>query len=136
MYPLGWSEELFVRHSAMRYRLALLLTSLLCMAGAANAHHSFAMFDASKPVTLKATVRKVEFMNPHIFLFVDVPGKSGLQQWMVECGSVNQMTRVGWKANTIKPGDKVTVTINPLRNGQQGGALKSVTLANGTVIEG
>jgi len=115
----------------------MLLFAMAAGAIPVQAHHSFAMFDKSKTVTLKGVVSRVEYRNPHVFLFVEVPGRGGARtSWAIECGSVNYVSRVGWKPNTVNVGEKVTVTINPLRNGKEGGSIVALTLPNGKVIEG
>ncbi|MGC3982419.1 MAG: DUF6152 family protein [Steroidobacteraceae bacterium] len=99
---------------------------------AATAHHSYAMFDRSKSVSSEAIVRIWEFTNPHATLWVyinDAQGKPVL--WGVEAAGPTQLLRSGWDKNTVKPGDKVTVVINPLRNGSNGGSLVKLTLADG-----
>jgi hypothetical protein len=122
----------------MRYpRLALIAAIVLALACPVQAHHSFAMFDKNKVVTVKGVVRKVEWTNPHVFLFVEVAnGKGGTTQYAVECNSPNVLLRTGWKVNTVKAGDSVSVALNPLRNGQPGGLLNTVTFADGKTIKG
>ena len=104
----------------------------LAVAAPAGAHHSFAMFDHVNRITLKGTVAKFEWTNPHVFIGLDIPdGKGGTKRYTVECASPNVLTRVGWKFNIIKPGDQITVLINPLKNGDPGGMLETATLADG-----
>ena len=106
--------------------------ALLATAAPAEAHHSFAMFDHVNRITLKGTVAKFEWTNPHVFIGLDIPdGKGGTKRYTVECASPNVLTRVGWKFNIIKPGDQITVLINPLKNGDPGGMLETATLADG-----
>lgn len=103
---------------------------------AANAHHSFAMFDKSKFTTITGVVRKVEWSNPHTYLFVDVSdGHGGTKVYALEGSSPNELMRWGWKANSLKFNDRVTVGIFPLRDGKPGGLIYSVTLANGVVFK-
>jgi len=100
------------------------------------AHHSFAMFDKTKVVNVQGNVSKVEWANPHVYLFVkgkDTAGKSA--EYAIECASVNDLTHHGWKMGMVKVGDRVTVEIYPLRDGKPGGLLDTVTLANGTKIK-
>src|SRR6185437_4301180 len=100
------------------------------------AHHSFAMFDQKKYLTLKGVVRNLEWANPHTYLYLQVPGKNDQSTtYTIECSSPNELSRWGWKYNMVKAGDAVTVGIFPLRNGERGGLLYSVTLANGTVLK-
>ncbi len=116
--------------------LALLVASGAVFSGAVQAHHSFAMFDKSKFTTIKGVVRNVEWKNPHTYLFVDVPDGHGASRlYALEGSSPNELGRWGWKMSTIKAGDAVTVGIFPLRNGQPGGLIYSVTLPNGVVLK-
>ena len=102
---------------------------------AASAHHSFAMFDQSKQVPLKGTVRDFQWTNPHAFIDIEVPNDSGgTDLWKVELNSPNNLKRQGWKSTIMKPGDKVTVVINPLRDGAKGGLFITATLADGKVL--
>ena len=122
----------------MRYiRLASALAALLALASVVQAHHSFAMFDKNRVVTVKGVVHKLEWTNPHVYMFVDVPdGKGGKTLYAVECNSPNVLMRTGWKANTVNAGDAVSVGLYPLRDGRPGGLLDSVTLPNGKTIKG
>lgn len=120
-------------------RLASLIgcLALVGLPSAAQAHHSFAMFDSKQVVTIKGTISKVEWGNPHVYFFVDVKDAQGsVTQYTVECGSINILLRKGWKPNTVKVGDAVSADISPLRNGNAGGLLKTMTVPNGTVFEG
>ena len=116
---------------------ALLATVTVWVAAPALAHHSFAMFDREKEVTLTGTVREFQWTNPHAFIEVDVPGDRGAtaEKWSVEMNSPNNLTRQGWKSSMLKAGDKVSVTINPLRDGKKGGLFVSVVLPDGKVIK-
>jgi hypothetical protein len=90
----------------------LVASIALCAAGTAFAHHSFAAeFDITKPVTLVGKVTKLEWTNPHAYVFVDVAdAKTGaVTNWEIEMGSPNGLTRLGWTRNLVKPGDGVTV---------------------------
>ena len=99
----------------------------------AFAHHSFSMFDADKTVTLNGTVKELEWTNPHAWLRVMVnDATSGKAvQYAVEMGSPGQQARVGWKPDSVKAGDKVTVKIHPLKDGSRGGQFLSAVLPNG-----
>ena len=101
------------------------------------AHHSFAMFDKSKVVKVEGSISKVEWRNPHVYLYLQVKDPKGVAtEYAVECASVNDLSRHGWKMSTVKVGDHVTVGMYPLRDGKPGGLLDSVTLANGTLVKG
>ena len=117
----------------MTYKaLALAAIGTAVLAAPAFAHHSFAMFDATKTVTLKGTVKEFEWTNPHSWLRVMVTDDAGTpRQWALEMGSPGQQSRVGWKPDSVKPGDQVTVQMHPLKDGSRGGQFLSVELANG-----
>jgi hypothetical protein len=98
------------------------------------AHHSAAMFDFSKTVTLQGTVKEFQYTNPHSWLQVLVVGPDGKTvEWGFEAEGPSTLLRAGIKAKTFRPGDKVTVVANPLRDGRPAGAWISVTAANGAV---
>jgi hypothetical protein len=97
----------------------------------AFAHHSFAVYDRTKTLTLKGTVKTFQWTNPHCVVWVLVPAEGGggePQEWSIETTSPGVLTRGGWTRNSIKPGDRVAVEFNPLRDGSHGGGLNSVTL--------
>jgi Family of unknown function (DUF6152) len=115
-------------------RLSLALV-LLTTASTALAHHSFAVFDRTKKVMLTGTVKDFQWTNPHAWIQLDVPGDKGQStEWGVECGSPNMMARTGWKKTSLKPGDRITVVVNPLLDGRTNGSLVTATLADGTVL--
>jgi hypothetical protein len=106
-----------------------------CLAPPAFAHHSFAMFDRDKKVTLMGTIREVQWHNPHTWLQVVVRGDGGAtQEYSIECGSPNMMARQGWNSHTLNPGDKVGLVMHPMRDGSPAGSLVSVTLSDGRVL--
>ena len=99
------------------------------------AHHSFAMFDTAKRVTLVGTVTAFEWTNPHVYIEIDVPDEKGaVRHWSVELGSPSILMQGGWKFSDVKVGDKLTAVVSPLRNGEAGGLLSQVTLRDGRVI--
>jgi hypothetical protein len=101
----------------------------------AIAHHSFAMFDAEKSMTLDGTVKEFQWTNPHAWIFVMVPNHDGqLEQWAVEMGGPGQIARQGWTAKTLTPGMDVKLTIHPLRDGTNGGQFMALTLPDGTQL--
>ena len=106
-------------------KLAALLVSsaLALMSGAAPAHHSFAMFDQDNPIELEGTVQEFKFSSPHSFILLRVKEQDGnVTVWNLEAGSPTALSREGWTAKTIKAGDEVRVTVEPLRSGAPGGA--------------
>jgi uncharacterized protein DUF6152 len=114
-----------------------LLSALVAAAAAtAYAHHSFAMFDHARTVTVKGKVTLFQWTNPHGYLEVDAPGPDGVvKHFTMELTSVNMLQRAGWRSNMIKAGDEVTAVISPLLSGQPGGLLLDVVLPNGTKLE-
>lgn len=113
----------------------LLLCVAMAAASSAWSHHSFAMFDLDKEVTLEGVVKDVQWANPHVWLEIVVPdGKGGGTKWSLEMGTTGMLTRAGWKSSTLKPDDKVKVVANPLKNGGTSGRLVSVTLPDGRVL--
>jgi hypothetical protein len=95
------------------------IIAIALAASPAAAHHSFGMFDVAKEVTLSGTVREFQWTNPHSWLQLEADG----QEYSIELGSPNSMSRRGWRKTTFLPGDRVTVVINPMRDGAPGGAL-------------
>jgi hypothetical protein len=105
--------------------------------GSLAAHHSPVLFDRSIKKTLAGTVVEFVWVNPHASIQLDVVNESGAtERWGVEMGSPNSMVKNGWKSNIVKPGDKVTVVVNPLRSGEHGGIFQSITLADGRTLGG
>jgi hypothetical protein len=101
----------------------------------AVAHHSFAMFDLGKEVTVEAVIKEVQFTNPHVWLQIVVTDdKKVATEWSIESGAPGMMLRNGWKPSTLKAGDKVTLTMHPLKNGSPGGSLVSVKVPDGRVL--
>ena len=109
--------------------------ALVLSAAAANAHHSFAMFDLGKDVTVDAVIKEVQFTNPHVWLQILVKDDKGTEtEWSIESGAPGMMLRNGWKPSTLKPGDKVTLTLHPLRDGKSGGSLVKVIVPDGRTL--
>ena len=95
--------------------------ALVLSATAASAHHSFAMFDLGKDVTVDAVIKEVQFTNPHVWLQILIKDDKGTEtEWSIESGAPGMMLRNGWKPSTLKSGDKVTLTLHPLRDGRPG----------------
>jgi hypothetical protein len=98
------------------------------------AHHSFAAeFDASKPVTIKGPVTKVEWTNPHIWIYLDNKDEKGVvSKWQCEMGSPNMLMRQGWRADSLKQGEEITVEGSRAKDGSNTCNARTVKLANGT----
>jgi hypothetical protein len=104
---------------------AFLVSAAFVAAGApASAHHSFAMFDALHPKEISGTVKEFRFVSPHTILIVTVKGDDGAaaKEWILEGGAPGLQVREGLTSKSLKPGDEVTVTINPLHSGAEGGS--------------
>ena len=107
----------------------------LALAGPALAHHSFAMLDATKTVEMTGTVKEFQWTNPHSWLQVVVTDETGKDvEWSLEMGSPGALARSGWRPRTVAPGDAVTVTLHPLKDGSSGGQFLTATLPDGTVM--
>ena len=108
---------------AIRFSVAAgLIAAALTIAAPAVAHHSASMFDDTKVLELKGTVKELQWANPHIWLQVIVDEKGKKTEWSLEGGSPNSLSRQGWRATTFKPGDAVTVRLNPMKDGTPAGS--------------
>lgn len=104
-------------------------------AGAAQAHHSFAMFDLNREVTVSGTVRQFQWTNPHAYIQVLAKDEQGRDvEWSMEMGAPMYLYARGWRPTSLKAGMQVKVTLNPLRNGRPGGVVRDVTTADGKPI--
>ena len=118
-------------------------STLACVvAGAAMAaaipalsHHSFAMFDQRQMMTLEGTVTEFQWTNPHAFIEISVPTRGGAQQWSIELNSPNNLKRQGWSRTALRSGERISLRMNPLRNGHHGGLFLDLTKADGTVLD-
>jgi hypothetical protein len=109
---------------------AVILIAAAAVSWPASAHHSFAVYDRSKVLTLKGNVKGFQWTNPHcvIWVLVQPEGGGDPQEWSFETTSPGVLTRGGWTRNSVKTGDRVSVEYYPLRDGSHGGGLNSVTL--------
>jgi hypothetical protein len=93
------------------------------------AHHSFAMFDQEHPIAIVGTVTEFRYTSPHIYIYLDVKGADGSDTvWNLEGGSPSLLVRAGWTGKSIKPGDELSMTIDPLRSGAPGGAWQATRI--------
>ena len=126
---------MFASGIANRCLSALLVGCVLLAAETAAAHHSFAMYDNDHQLKMIGSVAKFQWTNPHVYIELMVPQEQGEpKHWSVECANPGILNRNGWKFNMIKPGDKLTVIVAPLRTGEPGALLKEVTLPDGRVF--
>jgi hypothetical protein len=100
----------------------------------APAHHSFAMFDAARQVTLQGTVQEFQWTSPHAWIILTVERAGRPEQWAIEMTGPSGLVRQGWKPKTLTPGMPVTTIIRPLRDGTNGGQFMEITLPDGTVL--
>jgi hypothetical protein len=119
----------------MTRRLLLLAAVVTLGAGSVWAHHSFAAFDVDSQKTVTGTVSKVDWTNPHTWIWVDVvDADGGVDTWGFEGMSPNYLARRGWKRTTLVPGDTITVTFRPLKNGENGGMFMRGERPDGLVL--
>ena len=121
----------------MKSKIAAIIAGVAVCAVQASDQHSFAMFDKEKLVTVTGTLKSFEWSNPHCWLhIVSVDPATGKNvEWAFEMGSVPQIAAQGWKADTVKAGDKITVTAHPLKDGSRGGQYESAKFADGHTLQ-
>ena len=104
-------------------------------AGLAVAHHSYSAFDMVNSKVVSGTVKKMDWSNPHSWIWLDVANEQGVvETWGIEGMSPNYLARRGWTRTTLKPGDKLTVTLHPMRNGEKGGSFMSAKRPDGSSV--
>ena len=112
---------------------AFTVLALFASALPARAHHSFAMFDHEKKITVSGALKEFEWTNPHCWLHLAVSdaatGKT--LEWSFEMGSIGQIAAQGWKIDSIKPGDKIAIEAYPMKDGSRGGQYLAAKLADG-----
>jgi len=113
---------------------SLVLLVVLASPAPARAHHSPVMFDQSKTITLTGTVRLFQWTNPHCYIQVLVDESGRQTEWNMEMGAPVYLFNRGWRPSTLKPGDRITITVNPLRSGANGGLVLSVIDADGKPV--
>jgi hypothetical protein len=126
------------RRSASGIVVFSLACGVLGAAMPALAHHSFAMFDFDKTISCAATVKEFRWTNPHVTLLIEASPNPGdpPQIWSLELTSPGNLTRIGWTHSSFKPGDRIDIKFNPLRDGKHGGAfLEAKNSASGEVFK-
>jgi hypothetical protein len=100
-----------------------------------SGHHSFAMFDHENQLQLSGTVTRFQWTNPHVYIHLDVDNdEGGFDTWTIECANPGILSRIGWKFNSIKEGDEISIIVGPLHTGEPGALLKQVKFADGTIM--
>ncbi len=122
--------------AASRLGLVAALGAVALTAAPASAHHSFSIFDFTKPVNIDGTVTKFDFINPHGWVTVASTEKGAPVVWKFEVANPNALVRLGWKKDTLKPGDKVVVKAVRSRDGSNTGLGQSFVLADGRTVLG
>ena len=120
----------------MKFLVACAGAVVLALAsGGAQAHHSFAMFDMTKEVTVSGTVRQFQWTNPHAYIQLVAKDAQGRDvEYSMEMGAPMYLYARGWRPRTLRAGQRITVILNPLRNGRPGGVVKDVKDADGKAI--
>ncbi len=113
---------------------SILAGAAALLATGAEAHHSAAMFDKSKTVTLSGTVKELEWTSPHCWIQILTSGDAGPTEWSIEMGAPFELVRNGLRRSSLSTGDKITVVINPTRSGSTGGLFVSAVDGNGQPI--
>jgi hypothetical protein len=116
-------------------RLVLAAFTAALVAIPALAHHSFAMFDQRRIMTLEGTVTEFQWTNPHAFIEIDAAVGGATQHWSIELNSPNNLKRQGWTRTAVKRGDRVSLRMNPLRDGSHGGLFLDVRLPDGRTLD-
>ena len=120
----------------MKRTVAFIIAAALCLgAQSALAHHSAAMFDHEKVKELSGTIKEFQWKNPHVWIQVYVQNAAGAkEEWSVEGGGPNSLSRQGWRPTTFKPGDVVTIKVNPMKDGSAAGTFIGAKLADGKTV--
>ena len=114
----------------------LIITAALALAAqAVGAHHSASMFDPEKVKELTGTIKEFQWKNPHVWIQVNVQNASGAkEEWSIEGGGPNSLSRQGWRPTTFKPGDAVVIKVNPMKDGSTGGLFVGAKLSDGKTL--
>jgi hypothetical protein len=116
------------------YTAAIVLAGACSVAAPLLAHHSAAMFDNTKTVELTGTVKEFQWTNPHIWIQVERQNGAAKEEWSVEGGSPNSLSRNGWRKSTFTPGTAVTIRVNPMRDGSHAGNFVGAKFADGKTL--
>ncbi|HEV7967851.1 MAG TPA: DUF6152 family protein [Candidatus Acidoferrales bacterium] len=106
------------------------------LSGPALAHHGNAAYDLENPITLRGVVSEFVWSNPHVQIYFDVKDDKGkVVHWASETVSPGLLSRAGWTKTELKPGDEITITLGPAKNGAPVGFALKIVLANGKVLQ-
>lgn len=120
-----------------RIQILMLATASLLVVPSAVAHHGLARFDTTHMVTMKGTITRFDWINPHAYVYADITDEHGkTANWMLECGSLGMLSRFGWTPDVVKRGDKVTVHGFVAKDGSAYMALQKIDLPNGKSLPG
>lgn len=120
----------------MRNKILITFLGLLAVSSPLFAHHGSAAYDTTKKLTMKATVTEWFWANPHCFLKFDAKDENGnVQHWVAEASNPPDLVQLGWHKTTLKPGDEITVTLLPAKNGQPIGRVQEVVLPDGHALK-
>ena len=114
--------------------LAVAAAVTMALAGEASAHHSAAIFDFSKPVTARGTVKVLRVVNPHTHMLMTITDAKGTRDWDFEGHSASNFYRAGYERGAVKAGDAITITYAPMRDGSDGGYIVAFTTASGKKV--
>ena len=121
----------------MSQRFATIAAAFLFSASFAFAHHGLARFDTTHIVTMKGTITRFDWINPHAYVYADITDERGKNaNWMLECGSLGMLSRFGWSPDVVKKGDKVTIYGFIAKDGTPYMALQKIDLPNGKSLPG
>ena len=115
---------------------ALMAVAICAINTVAQAHHSFAMFDNTRKIDVKGTVKELQWTNPHVWLEMVVTENGQQKTYDFEGGAVAVLKKFGWTRDMVKAGDTITLTAHPFKDGKSGGSIDFVTLADGRKIGG
>ena len=119
----------------MKLSTMILAAAAIGAATPALAHHSFAMFDRTKNVTVNGEVKEYEWSNPHVWIHLMVADDAGMKrEWSFEMQAIAQDYAAGWRSDSVKAGDKIRIEFHPLKDGSRGGQLMNATLADGKYL--
>ncbi len=118
----------------MKMKLLAAMAGLLLLPALAQAHHAGTMFDSENTRQLTGTVRAFQFTNPHSYIQLVVEEDGREEEWSIELAAPSHLHRLGWRRNTVGPGDEVRVTIAPLRDGRKGGEVREISYADGSPL--